>query len=187
MSKSKKTPAQNGDEMQPPDARLLASENRMLMSERLAGIAHALRGSGLPALAEIDDGADLPWHVAVLTGAYQMELANVYRREDEIVELRKSLADAESDIDEMKSSLDAHRETIAGLREFNKSVSAGKPAERNPLFWLAYANNDTQSEIANTEAEARRQAELLALQEGMGFVCAVIARCESRTVWQEAA
>ena len=56
------------------DAGLLASANRMLQ-ERLDGVAHALRGSGLPGLAEVDGRGDLQMHVAALTGAYQQQRA----------------------------------------------------------------------------------------------------------------
>lgn len=51
------------DLMPPADPVLLASANRML-SERLAGVAHALRGSGLEGLKDLDDGADLQPAVA---------------------------------------------------------------------------------------------------------------------------
>lgn len=63
-------------EMPPADPVLLASANRML-AERLAGVAHALRGSGLDGLKDIDDGADLQMAVAALTGAYQMALTRI--------------------------------------------------------------------------------------------------------------
>lgn len=59
------------DEMPPADPALLASANRML-SDRLEGVAHALRGCGLPALAEISGAEDLQMATAALSGAYQM-------------------------------------------------------------------------------------------------------------------
>lgn len=61
------------DEMPPADPVLLASANRML-SDRLEGVAHALRGCGLPALAEISGAEDLQMATAALSGAYQMAL-----------------------------------------------------------------------------------------------------------------
>lgn len=62
-----------------PDPVLLAAANRML-HERMEGVAHALRGSGLPGLAEVTGCEDLQPHVAALTGAYQMERGAAYGR-----------------------------------------------------------------------------------------------------------
>lgn len=42
---------------------------------KLEGVAHALRGCGLPALREVTASEDLQQHVAALTGAYQMAMA----------------------------------------------------------------------------------------------------------------
>jgi hypothetical protein len=67
---------QEDEEMPPANASLLASANSML-SDRLARVAHALRGSGLPGLATIDDGEDLQCHVAALAGAYQTALSEL--------------------------------------------------------------------------------------------------------------
>lgn len=44
---------------------------------KLEGVAHALRGSGLPALREVTGIEDLQPHVAALTGAYQMLLGRL--------------------------------------------------------------------------------------------------------------
>lgn len=118
--------------MPPADDSLLASANRML-SDRLAGVAHALRGSGLPALANIDDGEDMQQHVAALTGAYQMALAN----------------------------------------------------RAKPLFWAVFGGNAKIH--CDDEQDARKQAELLALQDGAGYVCAVVAECTAEVTWKEAA
>lgn len=63
------------DEMPPADPVMLASANRML-SDRLEGVAHALRGCGLPDLAEISGAEDLQMATAALSGAYQMVLAD---------------------------------------------------------------------------------------------------------------
>lgn len=73
-------------EMPPADPALLASANRML-SERLAGVAHALRGSGLEGLKDLDDGADLQPAVAALTGAYQMALARIDDLQQDMVDV----------------------------------------------------------------------------------------------------
>lgn len=74
---------QAGDEMPPADPTLLALANREL-SDRLARVAHVLRGSGLEALKGLDAGADLQPAVAALTGAYQMALADLQYRTDSL-------------------------------------------------------------------------------------------------------
>ena len=73
-------------EMPPADPVLLASANRML-SERLEGVAHALRGSGLEGLKDLDDGADLQMAVAALTGAYQMALTRIADLQQDMVDV----------------------------------------------------------------------------------------------------
>lgn len=64
------------EEMPPADPALLASANRMLC-ERMEGVAHALRGSGLPGLREVTGREDLQPHVAALSGAYQKLLGRL--------------------------------------------------------------------------------------------------------------
>ena len=81
-------PAEDGDDTMPPaDASLLALANREL-SDRLARVAHVLRGSGLEGLKDLDDGADLQTAAAALTGAYQMALADLDVRREQIVDLQ---------------------------------------------------------------------------------------------------
>lgn len=57
-----------------PDPALLASANRMLC-ERLEGVAHALRGCGLPKLRGVTGSDNLQQAVAALSGAHAMLLA----------------------------------------------------------------------------------------------------------------
>lgn len=84
------------DEMPPADASLLALANREL-SDRLARVAHVLRGSGLEGLKDLDDGADLQSAAAALTGAYQMALAELHACTGKIADLQHkvSMQDAE--------------------------------------------------------------------------------------------
>ncbi|MGL4265306.1 MAG: hypothetical protein ACRCTX_27095 [Afipia sp.] len=97
-------PAEDGDDAMPPaDASLLALANREL-ADRLARVAHVLRGSGLEGLKDLDDGADLQTAAAVLAGAYQMALA-------EPAMLRGELAKADADLGKIHTLL-AHR--VAG-------------------------------------------------------------------------
>lgn len=84
-------PAEAGDDAMPPaDASLLALANREL-ADRLARVAHVLRGSGLEGLKDLDDGADLQTAAAALTGAYQMALANLQARGELHLEMQDAL------------------------------------------------------------------------------------------------
>ena len=78
------------DTMPPADASLLALANREL-ADRLARVAHVLRGSGLEGLKDLDDGADLQTAAAALTGAYQMALANLQARGEQFLEMQDAL------------------------------------------------------------------------------------------------
>ena len=81
---------QDDDAMPPADASLLALANREL-ADRLARVAHVLRGSGLEGLKDLDDGADLQTAAAALTGAYQMTLANLQARGEQFLEMQDEL------------------------------------------------------------------------------------------------
>ena len=78
------------DALPPADASLLALANREL-ADRLARVAHVLRGSGLEGLKDLDDGADLQTAAAALTGAYQMALANLQARGEQFLEMQDEL------------------------------------------------------------------------------------------------
>ena len=67
-------------EMPPADPVLLAMANRVL-GDRLEGVAHVLRGCGLPLLADASGAEDLQPKVAALAGAYQMALADLRSHE----------------------------------------------------------------------------------------------------------
>ena len=89
------------DEMPPADPALLTSANRML-SDRLEGVAHALRGCGLPALAEVSGAEDLQVATAALSGAYRVAEANIQALEDyKIQSVREFEALGEAVVDYM--------------------------------------------------------------------------------------
>ena len=67
-------------EMPPSDPVLLAMANKML-GDRLDGVAHVLRGCGLPRLADASGAEDLQPKVAALAGAYQMAMADLRSHE----------------------------------------------------------------------------------------------------------
>lgn len=96
------------DTMPPADAALLALANREL-SDRLARVAHVLRGSGLEGLKDLDDGADLQTAAAALTGAYQMALANLQARGEQFLEMQ-------GEVNKRDDELFVQAGTIAGLR-----------------------------------------------------------------------
>lgn len=102
-------PAEDGDDAMPPaDASLLALANREL-ADRLARVAHVLRGSGLEGLKDLDDGADLQTAAAALTGAYQMALANLQARGEQFLEMQ-------DEVNKRDDELFVQAGTIVGLR-----------------------------------------------------------------------
>lgn len=67
-------------EMPPANPKLLAMANKLL-GDRLDGVAHVLRGCGLPLLADASGAEDLQPKVAALAGAYQMAMADLRSHE----------------------------------------------------------------------------------------------------------
>ena len=103
-------PAEAEDDAMPPaDASLLALANREL-ADRLARVAHVLRGSGLEGLKDLDDGADLQTAAAALTGAYQMALASLQARGEQFLEMQDEL-------NKRDDELFVQAGTIVGLRD----------------------------------------------------------------------
>lgn len=109
-----KSSIDDDDEMPPADAGLLASANRML-SDRLAGVAHALRGSGLPGLANIKDGEDLLQYVAALAGAYQMAASG--------------LTSAEAQLSRMDAAMQQSSERLEAWRDMAAELGCDSPYE----------------------------------------------------------
>ena len=93
-------------EMPPADPVLLAMANRVL-GDRLEGVAHVLRGCGLPLLADASGHEDLQPKAAALAGAYQMALADL-RQHEACLEAKDAelLAQAKVVID-LRNRLDA--------------------------------------------------------------------------------
>lgn len=106
----------------PVDPGLLASANRMLC-ERLEGVAHALRGSGMEGSAEIDGSADLQMHTAALTGAYQMQLRTIAEQAETVAakiavidSQRAELQNATALADKLQRLLDTKTHECEALR-----------------------------------------------------------------------
>ena len=109
-------PPQDGDDAMPPaDASLLALANREL-ADRLARVAHVLRGSGLEGLKDLDDGADLQTAAAALTGAYQMTLANLQARGEQFLEMQDELNRRDDELLAQASTIVDLRNQIEGLQ-----------------------------------------------------------------------
>lgn len=83
----------------------LINANRRLL-DRQAGIAHALRGSGLAGLRDLDDGDDLQVATAALTGAYQQALADLANANQLIGILKRNLATKNEEIEHLAARLD---------------------------------------------------------------------------------
>lgn len=91
-------------ELPPPDLALLASANRML-SDRLDGVAHVLRGCGLPGLANVSGDEDLQMYASALAGAYQQAIARV-----EVLEIERNAA--HSELSEIRSTVAVHANEV---------------------------------------------------------------------------
>ena len=133
--------------MPPADPELLASANRML-SDRLEGVAHALRGCGLPALTDVTGHEDLQMAAAALSGAYQMALAELAAAQHEdselleqarvVVDLRAQIANLAADVmttrtalthaineaDRLRAELATERQAREALQEQAGTVEA---------------------------------------------------------------
>lgn len=106
--------AQISDELPPADPVMLANANRML-SDRLEGVAHALRGCGLPALADVSGAEDLQMATAALSGAYQMamaELAAEKHGDNELLEQARVVVDLRAQISSLTADLMRTRASV---------------------------------------------------------------------------
>lgn len=142
-------PAPKEDAMPEPDPALLALANRML-TERLNGVAHALRGSCLAGLANVTGSEDLQPHVAALTGAYQMALA-------EPAMLRAELAKADAKLKAIHALL---AQRVAGPLDPN-DLSAEECAEK-----AAALIDETVEIISNATT---REAQQSTMGEILGY------------------
>ena len=75
-----------------------------MLSDRLEGVAHALRGCGLPALADVTGHEDLQMAAAALSGAYQMALAELsaaQHEDSELLDQARVVVDLRAQIDSL--------------------------------------------------------------------------------------
>lgn len=168
-------PAEDGDDTMPPaDASLLALANREL-ADRLARVAHVLRGSGLEGLKDLDDGADLQTAAAALTGAYQMALADLDVRREQIVDLQGTVDRLDHElfsqaalVVDLRAQLETlQREAMRGatcLSGQDRYTAAGylvRASKRKPRTLLA-EDKAREAALSSIRAGAQR-AEVFAL------------------------
>ena len=154
-------------EMPPADPVLLAMANRVL-GDRLEGVAHVLRGCGLPLLADASGAEDLQPKVAALSGAYQMALADL-RQHEACLEAKDAelLAQAKVVVD-MRDRLDALTQQWEALQEQDgvdvKDAAVGyliRVTKRKPRY-VTQPERALDAALAAVRAGAGR-AEVLAV------------------------
>ncbi len=139
----------------PADPELLAMANRML-GDRLEGVAHVLRGCGLPGLADASGAEDLQPKVAALSGAYQIALGDLQARTD-------SLSSACSVLGNASARLGLDEYALPGqLLDAIDTLRADLNAARGALTNAINEADRLRNELA-TERQARE-----ALQEQDG-------------------
>ena len=148
------------DAMPPADASLLALANREL-ADRLARVAHVLRGSGLEGLKDLDDGADLQTAAAALTGAYQMALANLQARDDELFVQAGTVVGLRSQLETLQREAMRGASCLSGQDRYTAAGYLVRASKRKPRTLL---DKDKAREAALSSIRAGAQrAEVFAL------------------------
>ena len=160
-------PTLDNDDMPPADASLLALANREL-ADRLARVAHVLRGSGLEGLKGLDDGADLQSAAAALTGAYQMALAELHACTGKIADLQHKVSMQDAEMFKQAIVVMDLREQLEGLqREGMRSATLLSGDDRyTAAGYLVRAPKRPLR--AYRKAESAQAAALAAARNGTG-------------------
>lgn len=154
-------PAEAEDDALPPaDASLLALANRELAG-RLARVAHVLRGSGLEGLKDLDDGADLQTAAAALTGAYQMALANLQARDDELFVQAGTIAGLRSQLEDLQREAMRGASLLSGQDRYTAAGYLVRATKRKPRTLLD-KDKARDAALSSIRAGAQR-AEVFAL------------------------
>lgn len=148
------------DAMPPADASLLALANREL-ADRLARVAHVLRGSGLEGLKDLDDGADLQTAAAALTGAYQMALANLQARDDELFVQAGTIAGLRSQLEDLQREAMRGASLLSGQDRYTAAGYLVRASKRKPRTLLD-KDKARDAALSSIRAGAQR-AEVFAL------------------------
>ena len=148
------------DALPPADASLLALANREL-ADRLARVAHVLRGSGLEGLKDLDDGADLQTAAAALTGAYQMALANLQARDDELFVQAGTVVELRTQLETLQREAMRGASCLSGQDRYTAAGYLVRASKRKPRTLL---DKDKAREAALSSIRAGAQrAEVFAL------------------------
>ena len=151
---------EHDDAMPPADASLLALANREL-ADRLARVAHVLRGSGLEGLKDLDDGADLQTAAAALTGAYQMALANLQARDDELFVQAGTVVGLRTQLETLQREAMRGASCLSGQDRYTAAGYLVRASKRKPRTLL---DKDKAREAAMSSIRAGAQrAEVFAL------------------------
>ncbi len=148
------------DAMPPADAALLALANREL-SDRLSRVAHVLRGSGLEELKDLDDGADLQTAAAALTGAYQMALANLQARDDELFVQAGAVVELRTQLETLQREAMRGASCLSGQDRYTAAGYLVRASKRKPRTLLD-KDKARDAALSSIRAGAQR-AEVFAL------------------------
>ena len=153
------------DTMPPADASLLALANREL-ADRLARVAHVLRGSGLEGLKDLDDGADLQTAAAALTGAYQMALAELHACTGKIADLQHKVSMQDAELFKQAAVVVDLRNRLEGLqREAMRGASCLSGQDRYTA--AGYLVRATKRKPRTLQAEDKaREAAMSSIRAG---------------------
>ena len=148
------------DAMPPADASLLALANREL-ADRLDRVAHVLRGSGLEGLKDLDDGADLQTAAAALTGAYQMALANLQARDDELFVQAGTVVGLRTQLETLQREAMRGASCLSGQDRYTAAGYMVRASKRKPRTLLD-KDKARDAALSSIRAGAQR-AEVFAL------------------------
>ena len=148
------------DALPPADASLLALANREL-ADRLARVAHVLRGSGLEGLKDLDDGADLQTAAAALTGAYQMALANLQARDDELFVQAGTVVGLRTQLETLQREAMRGASCLSGQDRYTAAGYLVRASKRKPRMLLD-KDKARDAALSSIRAGAQR-AEVFAL------------------------
>ena len=173
------------EEEAPPaaDPALLAMANKVL-HEHLAGVAHVLRGCGLEALRNIEDGSDLQMHAAALSGAYQRAMEIRDKQDDELETMEQKIV-------ELRNLLDERCADIKELRAENEALAAAAISnpERKPIGYAVMKDIiSTSPRLLYADEQSAREAAEDALGEtavSRVYVAAVMASAKMEVTWKE--
>lgn len=134
---------------------------RAQIADRLARVAHVLRGSGLEGLKDLDDGADLQTAAAALTGAYQMALANLQARDDELFVQAGTVVGLRTQLETLQREAMRGASCLSGQDRYTAAGYLVRATKRKPRT-LQAEDKAREAAMSSIRAGAQR-AEVYAL------------------------